>query len=141
MRWLAALLLPLSLGACATLGMESPNHRFPIFFAPESASLSHGADSVARAAASFAKRHPDAPIIVAGYSAPPGAHYVEAPGLDGQRADIVTQQLIADGVPAGRIVTKAMGVVQPEVPMSKIEMRRVDVVVGNPPQPVPLATP
>ncbi len=117
MRRLVALLLPFTLGACATLGVESPNHRFPIFFSPESATLSHGGDSVARAAAAFANRHPDAPIVVAGYAATPGSHYVEQPGLDAERADIVTQQLIADGVASARIVTKPMGVVQPEVPM------------------------
>ena len=133
MRWLVGLPLLVSLAACAALGSEPSGQRFPVFFTPMSASLSHGADGVVNAAAAYAGRYKDKPVTLVAYGAPPGHHYVEAVNIDTSRAASVTAQLVADGVDATRISVIPKGPVQPMVPMSKIEVRRVDIIVGTPP--------
>jgi outer membrane protein OmpA-like peptidoglycan-associated protein len=133
MRWLVGLPLLVSLAACATFSPEPSGHRFPVFFTPMSGVLSHGADGVVNAAAAFANRFKDKPVTLVAYAAPPGHHYVEAVDIDTTRATAVTAQLVADGVNANRISIVPKGPIQPMVPMSKIEVRRVDIVVGAPP--------
>jgi outer membrane protein OmpA-like peptidoglycan-associated protein len=132
MRRLAALALPLALGACATFGSAPSGRAFQVFFAPTISTLDHGGDGVVTAAAAFANRYPHESVVVAGYLAPPGHRYVESADTDTLRAKAVTDQLVADGVDPTRIVVHSMGVEQPVVPMSKIEVRRVDIIVGSP---------
>jgi outer membrane protein OmpA-like peptidoglycan-associated protein len=132
MRWFLGLPLIVSLTACAALTGEPAGHRFPVFFTPMAATLSSGADGVVSAAAEFANRYPDKAVTLEAYAAPPGHHYVEAADIDVMRASAVTAQLVADGVNETRISSIAKGAVQPMVPMSKIEVRRVDIIVGSP---------
>ena len=136
MRWLIGLPLLLSVAACAALNPSvTPGNgqRFPIFFAPVTATLANGADTTVASAAAFARANPSDPITLVAYGAPPGHHYVEPADIDAERAEAVTAQLIADGVDKSRISAVAKGPVQPEVPMSKIEVRRVDIIIGTPP--------
>jgi outer membrane protein OmpA-like peptidoglycan-associated protein len=133
MRWLVGLPLLVSLAACATSASEPAGQRFPVFFTPMSGTLSHGADGVVNAAAAYANQYKDKAVTLEAYGAPPGHHYVEPADIDTTRAAAVTAQLVADGVDATRIKVVAHGPVQPMVPMSKIEVRRVDIVVGTPP--------
>jgi outer membrane protein OmpA-like peptidoglycan-associated protein len=132
MRWLVGLFLLASLTACATFASEPAGQRFPVFFTPMSGTLSHGADGVVNAAAEYANRYKDKPITLVAYGAPPGHHYVEPADIDTTRAAAVTAELVADGVNATRITVIPKGPVQPMVPMSKIEVRRVDIIVGTP---------
>ncbi len=132
MRWLVAVPLLLSLGACSILEPKSAGQGFPVFFKPTSAVLGPAAIGTVSAAAKFANDYKDEPVILEAYAAPPGHNYVETPDIDTARATAVTAQLVADGVDAQRISIKPMGEVQPEVPMSKIEVRRVDIIVGTP---------
>jgi outer membrane protein OmpA-like peptidoglycan-associated protein len=134
MRRLAALTALLALGAC-TPPLEPAGQSFPVFFTPNSAALDNGADSAVTAAANFANHYSDKSVVVAGYSAPPGHHYVEPADMDSQRAKAVEAQLVTDGVDPARISVHPMGAVQPAVPMSKIEVRRVDIIVGSPTAP------
>jgi outer membrane protein OmpA-like peptidoglycan-associated protein len=133
MRWLFGLPLLVSLAACATFASEPVGQRFPVFFTPMSGSLSQGADGVVNAAAEFANRYKDKTVTLVAYGAPPGHHYVEPSDIDTTRAAAVTAQLVADGVEATRISVIPKGPVEPMVPMSKIEVRRVDIIVGTPP--------
>ncbi len=133
MRWLVGLPLLASLAACAAFSSEPAGQRFPVFFTPMSGSLSHGAAGVVNVAAEYANKYKDKPVTLEAYGAPPGHHYVEPTDIDPTRAAAVTAQLVADGVDATRIKVVAHGPVQPMVPMSKIEVRRVDIVVGTPP--------
>ena len=133
MRWLIGLPLIVSLAACAVSDAEPAGQRFPVFFTPTSGSLSQGADGVVNAAAEFANRYKDKPVTLEAYAAPPGHHYVEPADIDTTRAAAVTAQLVADGVDSSRISVVPKGPVQPTVPMSKIEVRRVDIIVGAPP--------
>jgi outer membrane protein OmpA-like peptidoglycan-associated protein len=132
MRWLVGLPLVFSLGACALIMPKSSGQGFPVFFDPTSAVIANGAAGTVDAAAKFANNHADEPVILSAYMAPPGHHYVESPGIDTARAQAVTAQLVADGVDPSRISIKPNGEIQPEVPMSKIEVRRVDIIVGVP---------
>jgi outer membrane protein OmpA-like peptidoglycan-associated protein len=133
MRWLVGLPLLAFLTGCAAFGSEPAGQRFPVFFTPMSGVLSHGADGVVNTAAAFANRFKDKPVTLVAYSAPPGHHYVEPMDIDTTRAAAVTALLVADGVSATRISIIGKGPVQPMVPMSKIEVRRVDIIVGAPP--------
>lgn len=133
MRWLFAIPLLYSVAACAAVDPEPAGQRFPVFFTPTNATLSNGGDGVVAAAAKFANQYKDKPIVLEAYAAPPGHHYVEALNIDSARAGSVTAQLVADGVDASRISVMPKGQVQPAVPMSKIEVRRVDIIVGTPP--------
>jgi outer membrane protein OmpA-like peptidoglycan-associated protein len=133
MRWLVGLPLLVSIAACAAAASEPAGHRFPVFFTPMTSTLSNGADGVVAAAAQYANQYKDKPIILEAYAAPPGHHYVEAANIDVMRAAAVTAQLAADGVDQSRITVMPKGEVQPAVPMSKIEVRRVDIIVGTPP--------
>ena len=133
MRWLLGLPLLLSVAGCAAFDPPPAGQRFPVFFAPMTATLDNGAGSVVNSAAQFAAAHPNDPVTLEAYSSPPGHHYVEPADIDADRAAAVTGQLVSDGVAKSRISAIAKGPVQPEVPMSKIEVRRVDIIVGTPP--------
>jgi outer membrane protein OmpA-like peptidoglycan-associated protein len=133
MRWLVGIPLLISMTACSAVASEPAGHRFPVFFKPTTATLGNGADGVVAAAAQFANTYKDKPITLEAYAAPPGHHYVEAANIDTMRAATVTAQLVADGVDQSRINVMPKGEVQPAVPMSKIEVRRVDIIVGTPP--------
>ncbi|GAB0120302.1 OmpA family protein [Acidisoma sp. 7E03] len=133
MRWLATIPLLLSVTACALVNPPPAGKRFPVFFAPTAATLDNGGTGVVAAAAAFAKAHPTDPVTLVAYGAPPGNNYVEPADIDAARAGSVTAQLIADGIDKSRIGAIAKGPVQPEVPMSKIEVRRVDIIVGDAP--------
>ena len=132
MRWLIGLPLLASLAACATFGFAPESQKFPVFFTPMSGSLSEGATGVVNHAASYANQHKDKSVTLEAYGAPPGHNYVEPSDIDTTRAAAVTAQLVADGVDATRISVVPKGPVQPMVPMSKIEVRRVDIIVGSP---------
>jgi outer membrane protein OmpA-like peptidoglycan-associated protein len=134
MRWLVALSLfmTVAVSAASTASAREPaGHRFPVFFAPMTAKLDHGGTRVISSAAKFAEEYKDKPITLVAYSSPPGHHYVEPADIDTERAQAVTAQLIADGVNKDRIHVIARGPVQPKIPMSHIEVRRVDIIVGT----------
>lgn len=133
MRWLVAVPLLLSVTACALITPPPAGKRFPVFFAPMTASLDNGGAAVVTAAAAFARAHPSDRITLVAYGSPPGNHYVEPADIDAERATSVTKQLVVDGIDQNRIGAIARGPVQPEVPMSKIEVRRVDIIVGDVP--------
>lgn len=130
MRWLAALPLLALVSACAMSPPEPAGQRFPVFFVPMTSTLGPAGDQVVSSAAHFAEQYKDKPVTLVAYGAPPGHHYVEPADIDTLRAQAVTAQLIADGVSKDRIAAVAKGPEQPGVPMSKIEVRRVDIVVG-----------
>ena len=134
MRWLAALSLFMTVAAplaSAASANEPAGHRFPVFFAPMKAKLGYGGTHVVSSAAKFAEEYKDKPITLVAYSSPPGQHYVEPADIDAERAQAVVAHLIADGVNKNRIHVIARGPVQPAVPMSHVEVRRVDIIVGT----------
>ncbi|HVZ09275.1 OmpA family protein [Rhodopila sp.] len=125
---LAALVLPVMLGACAQL-FGPPTANFPVFFQPYSAQLDQPAQEAIQNAATFAKRHPLQPVILVGYSAPPDPGR-DVAGLSEQRAAAVQTVLVNEGVSPNRISVIAKGSVEPEGGRQEISVRRVDINVG-----------
>jgi outer membrane protein OmpA-like peptidoglycan-associated protein len=99
-----------------------------VFFEANSARLDAAGLAVVRDAAALAARAPEAPVRVLGFAGPTGgAAYNEA--LARARAEHVADELVAAGVPRGRITVGSRG----EVPFALVEQetRRVEIRVGN----------
>jgi outer membrane protein OmpA-like peptidoglycan-associated protein len=123
-RFGVALLLPL--GACALF--ESPERRFVIFYKESSVQVTEPAIGVLSAAADWAIKHPDKPVIVASYADPYGSPQANI-DITRLRAQATFDALVADGVQASRIQRQDIGSVKFQIDPQ--ESRRVDVVEGN----------
>jgi outer membrane protein OmpA-like peptidoglycan-associated protein len=124
-RWFGvALLLPL--GACALF--EPSERRFVVFFQESSVQVTEPAKGVLSAAADWATKHPDMPVIVASYADSYGSRQANI-DITRLRAQATFDVLVADGVQATRIQRQEIGTVKFEIDSQ--ESRRVDVVVGN----------
>jgi outer membrane protein OmpA-like peptidoglycan-associated protein len=126
-RFLPLLLLA-ALGGCASLFGER-TRSYSVFFQPYSSELDDVARAAVHDAASFARSRPLQPIALVGYSAPPDPAK-DVDGLSAQRAEVVKQALISDGVSLGRISTQANGVTDP-AGKPNLAVRRVDINVGQ----------
>jgi outer membrane protein OmpA-like peptidoglycan-associated protein len=124
---LASLLMLTALGACANPFGEH-TRQYSIFFQPYSAALDDHARSAITDAASFAHDHPLQPIKLAGFAAPPDPSK-DVDGLSAQRAEVVKQALIADGISPIRISVEANGITDPDGKPS-LAVRRVDIDIG-----------
>jgi outer membrane protein OmpA-like peptidoglycan-associated protein len=122
------LLLLAALGGCTSLFGEK-TRSYSIFFQPYSSELDDHARETVRDASSFAQSHPLQPVLLAGYSAPPDPAK-DVDGLSAQRAEVVKQALISNGVGAGRISSVANGITDPEG-KPNLSVRRVDIKVGQ----------
>jgi outer membrane protein OmpA-like peptidoglycan-associated protein len=125
---LATLLLLTSLGACANLFGDTKRH-YSIYFQPYASDLDEQARATVLDAAAFAQGHPLQPIALTGYSAPPDP----AKGIDGlsaQRAEVVKQALVSNGISPGRISIEANGTTDP-AGAPNVAVRRVDINVGR----------
>ncbi len=136
MRWLVALplFMIVAVSAAATASAREPaGHRFPVFFAPMTATLEQWRRRrVSPRPPNSPSEYKDKPITLVAYQLPSGPSLCRAADIDTERAQAVTAQLVADGVnkrPHPR--HRPNGPVQPAVPMSKIEVRRVDIIVGT----------
>jgi outer membrane protein OmpA-like peptidoglycan-associated protein len=103
--------------------------RYSVFFQPYSSELDGQATETVQDAAAFAKAHSFQPVTVTGFSAPPDPK-LDVPGLSAQRAEIVKQKLIAEGIAPDRITAEADGVTDPKT-LPSVAVRRVDISVGH----------
>ncbi len=88
----------------------------PVFFQQWSARLDDAALTTIATAAAAANKLPNAPIIVSGAADTVGSQTANA-DLSLTRAQVVADQLVADGVAKSRITTKAVGeVAAPGIP-------------------------
>ncbi len=102
--------------------------RFVIYFSSWSALIEPAAQQAVAAAAAAAKQNSAAPVTVTGYASTVGS--VAANTLLSQlRAQIVYDELIADGVSASRIIMSATGATSFLV--EPVESRRVVIQVGK----------
>ena len=124
-RWLPTLLLA-AIGGC---GMLSDSQQYSVYFPAYSAELDSQARATIHAAADFASLHPFQPIAINGFSAPPDPNQ-DVEGLSAQRATVVKQALVNEGVSARRISTTANGIIDPK-PLPTLSVRRVDISVGQ----------
>lgn len=122
-RYLSAVALTFLLGGCAYL-FGSPQN-YSVFFQPYSAALDTQANQTIQAAAEHAMDNARLHVVVQGYAAPPDPGK-DVDGLSADRAEVVKRALIADGVPADRIMTQANGVTDPKT-LPSIAVRRVDI--------------
>ena len=127
MRRLFAVGLLLSLSACALF--EPSGQRYIVFFRGSSAQMDDSAAGVLGAAADWAKRHPDMPVVVASYTDPYGSQKANA-DFTRLRAQMVVDGLVADGVLATRIQRREIGSVNFQIDAQ--ESRRVEITVGQP---------
>ena len=70
------------------------------------------------------------PVLLIGYSAPPDPK-LDVDGLSAQRAAVVKQILVRDGVGPGRVTTKAEGITDPKA-LPNLSVRRVDIDDSGP---------
>jgi outer membrane protein OmpA-like peptidoglycan-associated protein len=124
-RWMAILLLA-ALGGCSWL---SDSRKYSVYFEPYSADLNQQGHETIAAVAEFARSHPMQPIAVDGFSAPADPKR-DVDGLSAQRADVIRQALVGDGVSPGRITLTANGVIDPKT-LPSVAVRRVDIAVGK----------
>jgi len=123
---LMPILLLAALGGCS---LFSSQQKFTVYFEPYSAKLGLQSLETIQAAGRYAQDHPWLPVAVIGYAAPADREH-DADGLSAQRADVVKEVLVGDGLGATRIVIKANGVTDPGRAPG-LEMRRVDIEVGQ----------
>ncbi len=100
------------LSGCATLGIGAPpvpsTPATPVFFQEWSAALDQAALSTIASAASVANQEPDAKVVVTGAADTIGSAAANK-YLAKTRAQVVADQLVADGVAASRIKVKSIG--------------------------------
>lgn len=118
-------LMPLALVACG--GQSGHPQAVNVYFPTGSARLNEeGRQAVASAARDFQQGNVNT-VEVEGHADSVGSSAYNQQ-LSAQRAQVVTQQLAADGVPADRITTRAAGENEPAVPtpngVSEQENRR-----------------
>ena len=102
---------------------------FPVFFEAWSAALDDSGNSAVAMAAGYAVSHPDMPVVVTGHASPDGGSQANV-DISRTRAQVVTDALVADGVPAARISRQADGVT--DFVQTPQESRRVTIRVGTP---------
>ncbi len=99
-------------GGCAMLPGARPAPLtvpdIPVFFQPFSAALDQPALNTIATAAKFAGNYPDAPILVVGAADTVGGTKANEL-LSETRAQVVADQLVADGVAQSRITEKGLG--------------------------------
>jgi len=134
MRAIPTVLL-LALGLCVSAPLANaagtargPN--FIVFFQEWSAAIDKSATSVIGAAAKAAAANPNATLHVTGFADTTGGSKANV-YLTELRAQVVTDALQADGVPAGRIQQAAEGSV-PSIG-TKQESRRVTISLSQSP--------
>ena len=124
-RWLSVPLL-VALGGCSWFPYTQ---RFAVYFEPYSAKLNPQALETIQVAERYAQEHRWLPVAVAGYAAPPDPGR-DVDGLSAQRAEVVKQVLVSDGLMPNRITTTAHGVTDPKN-LPAVGVRRVDIIVGQ----------
>jgi outer membrane protein OmpA-like peptidoglycan-associated protein len=119
---LAAVLLPT---ACAFFAPSSPPYM--VYFTERSVRLDAKAQDVVALAARRAGEAPASQVKVIGYTDSAGSPAADVQ-LSRQRAQAVTDVLVADGVPATRIVRVGAGQTNED---PGIASRRVEITIGG----------
>jgi OmpA-OmpF porin, OOP family len=118
--------LLLALGGCALV--QPSGQRYVVFFQEWSADLDETARGSVSAAAHRALDYPMQPVVVSGFADTDGSPQANK-DLSRVRAQVVSDALVASGVPAARIQRRAVGSV--DYTLNSLESRRVEITVGN----------
>jgi outer membrane protein OmpA-like peptidoglycan-associated protein len=120
--------LAVLLWATACAGPTQAPHKFVVFFQEWSAALDDSAQSAVSGAAKWAQEHPNQNVTVSGYADPEGSQQANV-AMSRARAQVVTDQLVRDGVNRQRIRVTAHG--PTDFTLSSIESRRVEIAIGS----------
>jgi outer membrane protein OmpA-like peptidoglycan-associated protein len=126
MRRVACLLL-FTVAACTATGPTTAQ-KFIVFFQEWSAAIDAPAATAITSAAQYAKDHPGAEVSVIGYADPTGSATANE-YMSHTRAQVVTDQLVADGVQRARINIAAQGATG--FTQTSQESRRVEIAVST----------
>ena len=123
------------LGGCAALEPPAgtPTPATPVFFQPFSAALDQPALNNIASAAKAANAQPDVPVTVIGSADSVGSAKANK-YLSETRAQVVADQLAADGVAQDRLRIHARGIIQPTIEASGTPVqaaRRVLIEIGG----------
>jgi len=118
----------LALAGCAAPSLTASGQplRYPLYFQELSARLDSEGKQVVAEAAAYAGAHPFADVSVIGF-AHPDVSPQESADIARTRAQVVVDELVADGVAAGRIRQSSMG--STSYAFSALESRRVEINV------------
>jgi len=114
-----------SLGGCS---QHSDPARYSVYFQSYSVDVDQQARETIQTAANFARTHSGLPVEVAGFAAQPDPKQ-DVDGLSVQRAEVVKQLLVHDGIEPNRITMAANGMTDPK-PLPRLAVRRVDISFG-----------
>jgi outer membrane protein OmpA-like peptidoglycan-associated protein len=101
---------------------------FVVFFQEWSAALDDSATKVIQDVATIAKENPARKVVIHGFADPTGTARANAL-ISALRAELVANQLVADGVAAGVITQQALGAT--DFALNSQESRRVTISVGS----------
>jgi outer membrane protein OmpA-like peptidoglycan-associated protein len=124
----AVLLFLLCFAMVSADAAEPPAQKFVVFFQEWSAKLDDSALAVIGHAGDYATAHPGVVVHVEGFADPTGSRKANALLTD-LRAQVVMDQLQADGVPVAHIQGRGRGSVH--FALSSQESRRVEISVGG----------
>ena len=127
MRRLLPLLMLVLFAGCAENSLLGPRRDFVVFFQPFSSTLDSPARAVIGRAALRARQASLAQVAVVGYADPVGAPAQNAE-LAADRAKVVADTLMADGVPPGQIAIGARG----PVGTAGVQYRRATIRIVPP---------
>jgi outer membrane protein OmpA-like peptidoglycan-associated protein len=127
--YLAGFMMAIALiGGFSSAARAEPKQAF-VFFSEWSAFIDQDAIAAIQHAANLAKASSSHKVTVRGYADTTGSETANK-YLSQLRSQVVTDQLIEDGVPAASITQDAMGET-PSPPDSTQESRRVSITVGE----------
>ena len=105
-----------------------------VLFATGTATLSPRADNEISRLAAFMKKYPDRNVLIEGYTDSTGTEGANL-DLSLNRANAVSNKLVAQGISKGRITTKGFGEESPvasnDTAAGREQNRRVDVIILN----------
>ena len=122
------LVLLLLVAATGSVDAADPPQNFVVFFQEWSAAIDDPALMVIAQAAQWVKAHPGDVARINGFASPTGSKQANIL-LSDLRAQVVVDQLISDGVDAGRLRQRGHGSVQ--FALSAQESRRVEIAIGG----------
>jgi outer membrane protein OmpA-like peptidoglycan-associated protein len=122
------LFLLLCMATATARAADPPPQKFVVFFPEWSAKLDDSAQAVITQAADWVKSHPGNLARVSGFADPTGSKQANTL-LSDLRAQMVVDQLQADGVESARIRQRGHGSVQ--FALTSQESRRVEVSIGR----------
>jgi len=118
----------LALAGCAAPSLTASGQplRYPLYFQELSARLDSEGKQVVAEAAAYAAAHPFADVSVVGFAHPDVSPQASA-DISRTRAQVVVDELVANGVAPGRIRQGSMGATP--YAFSALESRRVEINV------------